>query len=270
VARRVQRILILAAGLAAILPAAGDPQGEALLREADEAVRANRREAAFFIYQERVTEREIAWDGRVKESRATGYEVVFLEGESYHKRTMLNGRPLAGDALEEEERRMRAVADFRRSTPVEERRRRLATAERTRLRFDPRVMAENHLARFEREEECPEGPCVVISVWPKPGTRRPRNPSEWSMSLRGHLWLDAATRHPLRAEMEQAYEYYGQAAGTRTRFRWTRVDGVWLIASIVSRTEERSRQVAVREMVQEYSNYQRFQAESVLVFHDEP
>jgi hypothetical protein len=268
VARRIYRSLALLLAFTGSA-AAADTRAETLLREAAEAVRANRREAAFFIYQERVTEREIAWDGKVRQSGANGYEVIFIEGESYHKRTMLNGKPLSGAAREEEERRMQAVADFRRNTSIEERRRRLASAERTRLRFDISIIADNHLVRFEREEECPGGPCLVIAVWPKPGTRRPRHPNEWSLSLRGHLWLDAGTSHPLRAELEQAYDYHGQAAGTRTRFRWTRVEGVWLIESITSIVEARTRQVAVRELVQEYSSYQRFQAESVLVFHDD-
>lgn len=241
-----------------------------LLREAAEAVRANRREAAFFVYQERIHERLHDRQGGVRASGVTAYEVLFVEGESYHRRTMLNGNPLEGEALEAEEQRMRKVAEFRRKTPLEERRRRFAAAERTRLRFDVQTMAENHLARFEQETECGAGRCLLIAVWPKPGARRPKHPNDWSLSLRGYLWLDVVTRHPVRAEVEQAFEYFGQPAGAQTRFQWARVDGVWLIQTIVSRTEQAKGSVAAREVVQEYSNYQRFRAESVVVFRDEP
>jgi hypothetical protein len=270
VARRVQRrvgFLLLAAAASCW---AADPNAAAILRQAAEAVEKNRREAAFYIYQERIRELEIQWDGEVVEGGELGYEVIFVEGETYHKRVSVNGKPLTGRAAQEEDLRLRKVTEFRRNTPLEERRRRFIAAERTRLRFDVRTIAENHMARFDREETCPAGPCFVISVWPKPGTRRPRHASEWSLSLRGHLWIDAETSHPVRAEMEQAYDAFTQPEGSKSRFKWERVEGVWLIESIVSRVEVGSRRVAVRESLQEYSNYQRFQAESVLVFPDFP
>jgi len=267
-ARGIQRRLILAVAVTGLAASAAEPDAARLLREAADAVSKNRREAAFFVFQERIQVREIQWDGEVKEGGETGYEVIFVEGESYHRRTSLNGKPLDAKAAAEEEKRMQAVADFRRKTPLDERRRRFAAAERTRLRFDVKTLAENHQARFDREDQCPEGPCFVISVWPRSGTRRPRHPNEWSLSLRGHLWLDRETKHPVRAEMEQGYDYHSQPQGSKTRFKWERVDGVWLIESIVSRIEVGTRRVAVQETVQAYSSYQRFQAESVLVFHD--
>jgi hypothetical protein len=269
VARGIHRgltILLLAAGAVC----AQTPDAAKLLSGAAEAVRKNRREAAIFVYQERIHEREIHWDGTVSEGGEVGYEVVFVEGETYHKRTSVNGRPLSGRAAREEEQRMQSVAQFRRNTPIEERRRRLAAEERRRLRFDVRLISENHQARFDREEPCGTRRCMVISVWPKPGTRRPRNPNEWSLSLRGHLWIDAESMHPVRAEMEQGYDALTQPEGARSRFKWEPVENVWLIESIVSRVEVGSRRVAVRETVQEYSAYQRFQADSVLIFPDFP
>lgn len=242
-----------------------------MLAEAASAVRGNRREAAFFVFQERVTHRE--WDaaGRLAASGETGYEVLMIEGEPYHRRVSRNGQALAGEELDEEDRRMRQVAEFRRRTSIEERRRRIAAAERRRLRFDVRTLSEQHLARFDGETECPTGPCLVLAVWPRPKAPKPRHPNDWTLALRGRIWLDRETRHPVRAEMEQAFDFYGQPAGSRTVFEYARVEGVWLIQRIHSSvSERRGRAVIRRETAQDYSGYQRFRADSVIVFREEP
>ena len=269
-ARRIQRSLtglLLGAAAAAAPP----PEGAALLQKAAAAVRENRREAVFFVFQERVVHRE--WDraGALTSEGETGYEVLMIEGEPYHRRVSRNGRPLSEAERAEEDLRLRQTADFRRKTPLEERRKRFAAAERARLRFDVRTLAENHLARFDGESACPTGPCLALSVWPKPKAPKPKHPYEWTLALRGHLWLDRETLHPVRAAMEQTIDFYGQPAGSRTVFDYGRVDGVWLIHRILSEVPaSRREQTARRETVQEYSQYQRFQAESVLVFRDVP
>lgn len=269
-ARRIQRPIVLLFASATLAPAA-QPDPARLLESAAESFRQNRRDAVFFVFQEHITHREWNGAGELSGASETAYEVLMIENEPYHRRVSRNGQPLAGEELAEEDRRMRQVTEFRRRTPAEERRRRFAAAERTRLRFDVRTLAEHHLARFDGEVTCATGPCLALSVWPKPKAPKPRHPYEWTLALRGHLWLDRETMHPVRADLEQAIDFYGQPAGSRTVFEYARVEGVWLIQRIHSTVvERRGRQTARRETAQEYSGYQRFQAESIIVYRDDP
>lgn len=269
-ARRIQRSIVTLLAAAALAPAAEHDAAQ-LLAQAADSFRQNRRETVFFVFQENVTHREWNGAGEYTGASETGYEVLMIESEPYHRRVSRNGRRLEGEELADEDRRMRQVSEFRKRTPIEERRRRFAAAERTRLRFDVRTLAENHLARFDGEATCATGPCLVLSVWPKPKAPKPRHPYEWTLALRGHLWLDRESLHPVRADLEQTMNFYGQPAGSRTVFEYTRVEGVWLIQRIHSTViERRGRQTARRETAQDYSGYQRFQAESVIVFRDDP
>lgn len=266
------RLSICTAGclIALSLPALADDAAE-ILQKAAEADQLNRKRSEFFVFREIISGKDRAPDGRVSDDGTRTFEVTFVEGESYFRLTEINGRPLGRDAEDAEDLRYRQVVDFRRRTPLEDRRRRRSADERQRLKFDISLVAQHHEARLDREEGEPGNRVWVLSVWPKSNTPKPKNPNEWALSLRGYLRIDQATGHLISADLEQAYPWRDQPQGSQAAFRWHHKDDVWLIKEICSTTPlERGDTIWRRETVQLYSNYRKFQAESVLSYSDLP
>lgn len=242
-----------------------------LLQRAAEADRINRKRSELFVFREVISAVDRSPEGRIADDGTRTFEVNFVEGESYYRLTAINGRPLAAEDQKAEEERYQEVLRFRRRTPIKERHRLRSDAERQRLKFDISLVARHHEARLDREEG-PAGKGVwVVSVWPRNGTPKPKNPNEWALSLRGYLRIDQATGHLVSADLDQAYTWRAQPAGSHARFRWERHEDVWLIEEIASTAPlDRGDSVWRRETIQTYSNYRKFRADSVLVYSEVP
>ena len=252
-----------------LLPAAaaGDTEGALWLNRLAEAARLNRGPAEMFVFQEEIARFKQEPAGRKHYARRT-YEVSFLEGENYYRLIAENGEPLSiDDAMQEQDRFLRAE-QYRKRTPLSERRKKAAKEERNRLKFDLETLAQTHKATVVGHDTIAGHEAVIIEVAPAGKVRKPKNRNQWARILAGRMWLDKATGHPVKAEMRQIIEWDMQAAGNMTTFEWVWMEGAWLISSIRNTEPALGGGALVTE--QRYSSYSRFQAEIKLTFQDIP
>lgn len=254
--------------MAAVAPAlAQAPDARALLERMVAAEKANRREAAHYVYREDIRYTQRTANGQLRRESRSAYEVTILEGETYHRRTEQDGRPLSPAEQAEEEKRYREVEKYRRETPVEERRRRYFAAEENRFKFDSALVLSNHTARLAGEEVYGGRACWVVEAEPRKGTRKPKRRSEWSLSQRLRYWIDKETHFPPRVVATQLADFDIARQGTVTEVTSSRHDGVWLMERIVSEGKRKiDGQMLTVRTEQTYTNYRRFTTTTNLLF----
>lgn len=253
--------------LPVLAAASGETDGAVWLRRLAEAARLNRGQAEKFLFQEDFERYKLGASTRTNYLHRT-YEVSFLEGENYYKLIAENGEPLPIDATMEEQDRFLKAEQYRKRTPLAERRKKAAKEERNRLRFDLETLPQTHKATVAGRGTIGGREVVVLDVSPAGKPRKPKNRNQWARILAGRIWLDKVTGFPVRAEMRQLVEWDMQAAGNRTAFEWVLMDGAWLISSIRNTEPAVDGEVMVTE--QRYSSYSRFQADIKLTFQEIP
>ena len=253
----------------AALPCAAQPDPAALLRKMVDAEKRNREQSAYFVYREDIRS-SAATAGQLP--RQTGwitYEVTLLEGESYHRPVARDGVPFGPAEQDAQDQRFQKVGEYRRNTPIEERRRRYFEAEEHRYRFDSEIVARYHDATVLGVDKVGDRDVWLVSTEPRRGAPRPKRRSEWSLCQRIKYWIDQSTWLPLRFEAEQLYDYEGTRKGAISRVETVLIDGVMLPERITNTTSSgggRQRSTLVTD--QTYSAYKRFQTETVLLFTD--
>ena len=234
-----------------------------------EAETSNRRDSAYFVYREDIRT-SIASAGQLP--RQTGwitYEVTFLEGESYHRAVARDGQPLPPEQQEAEDQRMREVGEFRRRTPMDERRRRHFAAEENRYKIDTDIVVRYHDAEFVGRDKLRGRDVWLVVTRPRRGAPKPKHRSEWSLCQKLKYWIDQKTCLPLRVEAEQLYDYDGTRKGAISQVETVEVEGVLLPERITSTARHKSGRVQnTISTNQSYSAYKRFRAETVLLFSD--
>jgi hypothetical protein len=241
------------------------------MERAARAEQANLRATERFVYREEIQRRETRSDGRVLIDSRSTYEMTMLAGESYHRLVAINGGPLTAEEEADELRRFRQAEHERSTTPLEERRRRYLAAESERFRIDTQDVLEHHEMRLVGEQQLGAEPVVVVEAWPRADAPRAKKRSEWSLAQRLRYSISRRTGRIVEVEAEQLYALKNSPKGARTRVVYTEMDGVSLLARIESHARRGvGRQAVDVETVQIYSDYRRFQSETVLLFDDAP
>jgi hypothetical protein len=254
--------------VAGVLAAEPPPDPADLLRRSIAAERVNRDRAFNYVWQEQIVHLQFDTPQGPPARNSSTYEVIYLEGESYHRLIARNGRPLAADEDAAERRRMEEVAEFRRNTPIEERRKRFITAEGRRLTFTYRLLTEHHALKIIGEETVKERKAWILEATPQHAPK-PRNRKEWAFVLQSRIWIDQQTLLPLRMQHTQTKDWDNIPAGSVTEVWFSAIDDVWLVSRILARQETLRDGVAqVRQTEQTYSNYHKFAADSIIRFQD--
>ncbi len=253
--------------LLAAWPCAAQPDAGELLRRMTQAEKSNRQQSACFVYREDIRSSTARAGQLPKQTGWITYEVTILEGEVYHRPVARDGRPLSPEHLAAEEKRFQLVSEYRRTTPVEERRRRFFAAEENRYRIDSEIVLRHHDVKLLGPDQVRGRAVWLVSALPRRGTPKPKRRSEWSLSQRIQYWIDQKTDLPLRVEAEQFDDYDGTRKGTLTRVETVEVEGVLLPESITSTSIRRSGREQLTQVTdQRYSVYRKFRAETVLLF----
>jgi hypothetical protein len=253
-------LLAVSAGAA---PPPYDPQ--TLLQRAAAAYDENRRRSYNFVWREEILTRDYSHQGTLAAETTETFEVAFVEGETYHRHISRNGQALPPDLAAEEERRFREVAEWRRRTPYEERRRRHFEAEGRRLTLDLRLVADYHDARYVGEEVVRDRPAWILETRPRRGIPKPKSRRQWTFVLSSHLAIDQQTLLPIHMVYTQLKDFDGIEKDRRTEVVLAPVDGVWLVYRIVSVGPILGRK---RETIQDYSQYRRFTADTIIRFEE--
>ncbi len=232
---------------------------------------ANRRNSAYFVFREDIRYTEQLQDGSFRRDSTATYEVSILEGEPYHRRTMVDGKPLSPVDQAYEEKRLREVEEYRRTTPLAERRKRYFAAEENRFKVDSANVLAHHNASYAGEETWAGRPCWVVDTAPRPGAPKPKLRSQWSLSQKIRYWIDQETGFPIHLVATQLYDFMNSHKGTVTEISSSRHEGVWLLDRIHSEGARKSGGVKVIYRTdQRYSGYQRFRSTTNLIFEPGP
>ena len=250
-----------------VLGWASDPDAAELLRRAVDAERDNRHRAGNYLFREMIYYREGVPGGKLSLRRSSTYEVTFVEGEPFHMLVAVDGEPLSPEMERDEQKRLEQVAEYRRKTPIEQRRKKVISAEGRRFRIDLRLIGECHDARYAGEDTVMGRKAWVIETEPKAGTRKPKNRAEWALSQKCRYWIDQETLHPLKLISTQLYDWDDVKKDAQTESTWLRVDDVWLVASIQSTSmPQNHKPPVVLETDQRYSNYRKFSSSSAITY----
>jgi hypothetical protein len=236
---------------------------QTLLARAADAYDENRRRSYNFVWREELLTRNYSHQGTLASEQADTFEMTFVEGESFHRHIASHGRPLGPDLAAAEEGRFQEVAEWRRKTPYEERRRLHFEAEGRRFTLDLRLVADYHTAKYLGEETFHGRRVWILATEPRRGTPKPKSRRQWTLILAGRLAVDVETLLPIQMVYTQLKDFDGIEKGRRTEVTLGPVDEVWLVARIVSQGMVLGRR---QETVQDYSGHRRFTAETVIRF----
>lgn len=232
-----------------------------------EAEKRNRQDSAYFVYLEDIRSSQGTAGYAPRQTGWITYEVTFLEGESYHRPVARDGKPLPPEQRQFEDERFLQVSEYRRSTPLEERRRRYFAAEENRYKIDSALAIQHHDAELLGSDQVRGRDVWVVAATPRRGTPKPKRRSEWSLCQKLKYWIDAETHLPVRIEAEQLYDYDGTRKGAISSVETVNVEGVLLPERITSTTRRKSGRTQTTLITeQSYSAYRRFRADTVLLF----
>lgn len=167
------------------------PDGNELVRSMVDRQRSFEEAIDDYTYDVVTTEIELDGKDRVRKSHVRRHQIHFVKGEPVRKLVEEDGRPLAPDRAEKEEKRA------------------LREAEKARRRDRSReeegeVRISEVLARFDftavAREAIGDGSAVVVTFRPLPWKRDIKQDNVFR-ALEGRLWIDEQERAVVRAEL---------------------------------------------------------------------
>lgn len=253
--------------LPATLPAQERETGlsaDAIIEKVIERARQNQERAPHISYtytQFEVTE-QLDADGAVREREERVYQLVPIEGEHYQRLVKVDGQPLAGKQLREEQKREQ---EFRRALAEGAE----PPGQRSRVTVD-----ETLFGRFQidlaGEERLNGRPAYVLSFGPRPHNLPERNRIEKMMRrVSGRFWVDQQDYEIVRVQarlIDPIRIAWGLVFTLEdARFRLDRTalgDGTWLPASMSAYIKGRRFFSAFHQRtVNEWGDYSRVPAQ---------
>lgn len=230
-----------------------------------------------YTYTEKLTERKINDKGEVTEEKVTLYEVYPVPGgNDVRKLISENGVVLSPDKAEKEEKRVTEEMEKaqRERTRTEEKRKRDKQKGKTEKSDDDDLGVADFLRAAElvspRREKLRDRDAIVVDFRPRAGYK-PKNSLESIVSkLAGVMWIDPVDKQVMRLEARliESYKMGGGLLasvrpGTALVFEQKRMDdGVWL--PVFTQANISAKILLFKgvnlNVVQEFSNYQRFKS----------
>jgi len=267
------RLLLLTVVLSSGL-VAQDPLD--IIRRATETDRKNLEISRSYTYLERIEERELDSDGKVKKTESTTNDVTILEGSPFRRTVARDDKPLSPkEKRKEDERLQKSIEDRRKETP-EERANRISDWERKqqKQRDSLKELPDAFTFKLAGEETINGGDAYVIEGMPKPGYRPTNGTTSIFPKIKLKIWIDKADYRWVRIDLESldTITFAGflvrVAKGTRARIETVRVNNeVWLPKRIEVKGSVRIALLKVvrGEFIFTYSDYKKFQADSRVI-----
>ncbi|MBY0502324.1 MAG: hypothetical protein K2X03_00340 [Bryobacteraceae bacterium] len=231
------------------------PQPEALVRQAMAAKEAQQSKNWQFTWREDEEQRPL--NGAV---RASTYDVIMLEGETYRKKILVNGQPL--DAKEQQ----RVDEDLAKTRAERQKRGRRAFTRTVSFGGLEELIPLFDL-RLAGEETVGGRPAWKVIAEPKPNLK-PKTPKETAaLNSRRTLWFCQKEGVELQRLDQFLRATNGFQPGSEIEMQFGKMGEAWLIERLILRYRLKAMAV-VRgqgETHYRYSNYQRFTAESTLI-----
>lgn len=201
-------LLILAAGLPALAqPGAAPARTPSPLEIVQRSVELDNRnweKARNYTYIERVQEKKLDHDGRVKSVETKTYDVTILYDEPYRKLIARDDHPLDPEEQKKEEAKADGVLKERQNETPEQRSKRLEkrAQRRNRQRELIRQVPQAYDFRLEREETVGGQKCWVITGTARPDFHPSNLEGRMLSKLQIRMWVAKDGYHWVRAEAD--------------------------------------------------------------------
>lgn len=205
-------------------------------------------------------------DGKTTVDESAKYENVFVEGLPYRRKVDENGKPLAGKAAAEEEKRYKKAVEERRTMSVAEKRGLLHRTSHWSLPicclttlFDNRVTGEAMVNGRK---------ILVVESTPRAGAQAASPEEATALNWKETTWIDQEDHLPVRLEAEALEKTGMMLKGSTMRLDWERLppspedssgQAVWVEEGFVSHFQMKTMFMTFRGTTEEtYSNYRKF------------
>lgn len=235
------------------------PSAEATVRRAHDLQVAQNQKGWTYTYKEEKENYRAEKGGELKLESTEAFEIIMLEGETYRKLVLVDGKPLDAkrqrqvDEEMDRERTKRKKRSLRRIT----RSVRIGGLEEVLRLFDLKAAGEESISGRKAWR---------VEAEPKTGMKPANKADENAMNTRRTFWFDQETGAELRSEHEYLRATNGFQPGSRVEMEFGRVGEAWLIERLVFRFDLKAMAVvrARGEVRHRFFDYKRFAAESVL------
>lgn len=267
------RFLTLLAAIPAILAA---QDAREIVRRSVELDKRNSEIARNYTYLQRQELRQLDSSGKLKDSDAHTWDVMWLDGSPYRRMVLRDDHPLSAKEQKQEDEKLRKSSEERRKETAAQRERRLADWDRRqqRQREPFKELPDAFDFKLVGEEALNGGQTYVIDATPKPGYKPKSSATSYFPKVKGRLWIDKNDYQWVKFEMEtlDTITFGGfllrMAKGGRLSVEQARInDEVWLPKRIYGKGAARIALIKVLrgEIIMTFSDYKKFQAESHVV-----
>jgi hypothetical protein len=192
-----------------------------------------------YVWESRISEKQIDADGTVRSEVVKGYQTLVIEGVMVRKLMSKNDRPLQGDEARKEEERVRKIVADRKNESVSAKRSRVEERgkKRAREREFRREILDGFIFKTLGEETVAGRKNWVIEATPRPGFEPREMRAKIFPHLKGKIWIDQQDKmwtkadaigiDPLTvgfgiiAKLEQGAHFYFEQARME--------DGTWVL-----------------------------------------
>lgn len=249
----------------AAIAAAGSEPGDLrqLIRNAQAAAGEQFHLAARYLGQEEIRVYEVKPNGRKSLRNWSTYEASILESYPYYRLVARNGKPLSKKLEAEQDRLMAQEMEYRRKTLPAERR---STA---RYSTSLQHLIEYHDLAYDGEETQDGRRVWAISTRLKPDAPAPRKFEDLLLAGDSKHWIDQETGAVLRWRLTITRPMHSWSIGSidekiTTMLPGTSEEPVFVPKQMSAQVPEQ--EGVVRLTVQSFSNYKRFEADSLITF----
>ena len=250
--------------LAALFASGAEPEdARKLIRIAQSAEREQFRLAARFLGQEDIRVFEVKQNGRRTLRKWTTYEASILEGSPYYRLMAINGKPLSKKLEAEQDRLMAHEMEYRRKTPPAGRH------STDRYSTNLQQLIDYHDLTNEGEQILDGRPTWLISTRLKSGAPMPTKNEDLLLASDSSYRIDQETGAILRWRLVMKRDLHSWAIGSideKTVMLLSVAGGkpVFVPKQMSARVPQEDG--TFRETVQSFSNYKRFEADSLITF----
>ncbi len=235
-----------------------------LIHNAQAAAREQFRLAASYLGQEDIRVYQINRNGRKNMRSWSTYEASILEGYPYYHLVARNGKPLSKKLEAEQDRLMALELEYRRKTPLAERR---STA---RYSANLQHLIDYHDLTCEGEDTLDGRRVWVISTRLKPSAPPPTKYEDLLLAGDSKHWIDQQTGAVLRWRLVMKRPMNAWSIGSvdeKTTMLLSDAGGKPLFVPKEMSAQVPEEDGAVRLTVQTFSNYKRFESDSTITFN---
>jgi len=241
-----------------------------MIRRSIETNQANAKKARQYTYQEYRVKTERDAKGKPGDSETYTWDIIALEGSTYRKLILKNGKPLSEKEQKKEDENLRKETERRKHENAEQRKRRLFSYTYSHTIPYPKLN-EIYTFRALPDEEIGGRRTTPLEGVAKPGFEPHTDDEKEAVNFRLRLWLEHDEYYPVRIWIEIISDHSRLQRGTTFQIDSDKVNNdAWMPVRNESHFSLRPIRLftARGDQIITYSKFQKFQVESKFLIEE--